>query len=224
MVDLAGRPIAWQSRTRDRRDRLQGGAGQRAADADRAVMQARVAFADWTVRPVAERIAVLKRLLEAYNDRYEDFAQAMSAEMGADRNGARAQPAGQVHIEVDDQGRRKLPLGGDARHDPDHPRGDRRLHADHALNWPMNQIACKVAPALVAGCTMVLKPSEIAPLSAVLPRSVTRRACSAGVFNLINGTGQRWGARLSSHPRSTWCPSPARRGAGTAVAGGGRPR
>ncbi|MCB2157299.1 MAG: aldehyde dehydrogenase family protein, partial [Rhodobacteraceae bacterium] len=69
-------------------------------------------------------------------------------------------------------------------------------------NWPMNQIVCKVAPALVAGCTMVLKPSEIAPLSGLVFAEIMAEAgVPAGVFNLVNGDGPGVGARLSSHPQ-----------------------
>ncbi|MBI1171439.1 aldehyde dehydrogenase family protein [bacterium] len=173
------------------------------ADADAAVAAARAAFADWSARPVADRIAVLKRILEVYNDQYEEFAQVMSTEMGAPIEWARSAQAwaGQVHIESTIRAAETMAW--------EHMRGTTRIvHEGIGVcalitpwNWPMNQIACKVAPALVAGCTMVLKPSEIAPMSGVLFAHVCHHAgVPPGVFNLVNGTGAEVGARLASHP------------------------
>ena len=91
-------------------------------------------------------------------------------------------------------------------------------------NYPLHQIAAKVAPALAAGCTVVLKPSEVAPLNAFCsPRSSMRPACRAGVFNLVTGDrpGGRRGARARTRT-STWCRSPARRAPGKRVARAGR--
>ena len=140
------------------------------ADADRAILAARAAFDSWTVTPPAERIALVKRILEIYNDRYEDFAQVMSTEMGAPITWAREAQAwaGQVHLEATIKAGEEMVW--------EYMRGSTRIVYEGigvcALitpwNWPMNQIVCKVAPALIAGCTMVLKPSEIAPLSGVL--------------------------------------------------------
>jgi aldehyde dehydrogenase (NAD+) len=174
-----------------------------AEDADRAIMAARAAFDGWTYRPVAERIAVVKRILEIYNDRYEDFAQAMSTEMGAPITWARnAQAwAGQVHMEATIKAAEEMVW--------EYNRGTTRILYEGIgvcslitpWNWPMNQIACKVAPALVAGCTMVLKPSEIAPLSGTLFAEVCHEAgVPPGVFNLVNGAGPEVGARMSVHP------------------------
>ncbi len=172
-------------------------------DADRAIMAARAAFDGWTVTPVAERIALVRRILGVYNGRYEDFAQAMSTEMGAPIAWARGAQAwaGQVHIEATIK-------AGEEMH-WEYMRGTTRIVYEGigvcALitpwNWPMNQIACKVAPALIAGCTMVLKPSEIAPLSGVLFAEVCHEAgVPPGVFNLVNGDGPGVGARITSHP------------------------
>jgi aldehyde dehydrogenase (NAD+) len=174
-----------------------------AEDADRAILAARAAFDDWTYRPVAERIAVLKRVLEVYNDRYEDFAQVMSTEMGAPITWARGAQAwaGQVHIEATIKAAEEMVW--------EYNRGTTRIIYEGIgvcslitpWNWPMNQIACKVAPALVAGCTMVLKPSEIAPLSGTLFAQVMHDAgVPAGVFNLVHGAGPEVGARMSTHP------------------------
>ncbi|MGQ0612058.1 MAG: aldehyde dehydrogenase family protein [Paracoccaceae bacterium] len=174
-----------------------------AEDADRAILAARAAFDGWTYRPVAERIAVVKRILEIYNERYEDFAQVMSTEMGAPISWARSAQAwaGQVHIEATITAAEKMVW--------EYNRGTTRILYEGIgvcslitpWNWPMNQIACKVAPALVAGCTMVLKPSEIAPLSGTLFAQVCHDAgVPAGVFNLVHGAGPEVGARMSVHP------------------------
>jgi aldehyde dehydrogenase (NAD+) len=174
-----------------------------AEDADRAILAARAAFDSWTYRPVAERIAIMKRVLEVYNDRYEDFAQVMSTEMGAPITWARnAQAwAGQVHMEATIKAAEEMVW--------EYNRGTTRIIYEGIgvcslitpWNWPMNQIACKVAPALVAGCTMVLKPSEIAPLSGTLFAQVCHDAgVPPGVFNLVHGAGPEVGARMSVHP------------------------
>ena len=175
-----------------------------AADADRAVMAARAAFDGYTLWPVAERTALLRRILAGYNARYDDFADAMRLEMGAPLAWSRdAQAwAGQVHIESTIAAAEAMVW--------ETTRGNTRtIHEGIGVcalitpwNWPMNQIACKVAPALVAGCTMVLKPSEIAPLSAALFAEVCHEAgVPPGVFNLVNGTGPVVGTALSSHPQ-----------------------
>ena len=172
-------------------------------DADRAILAARAAFDSWTYRPVKERIAIVKRILEVYNERYEDFAQVMSTEMGAPITWARGAQAwaGQVHIEATIKAAEEMVW--------EYNRGTTRIIYEGIgvcslitpWNWPLNQIACKVAPALVAGCTMVLKPSEIAPLSGVLFAQVCHDAgVPAGVFNLVNGAGPEVGARMSTHP------------------------
>jgi aldehyde dehydrogenase (NAD+) len=173
------------------------------ADADRAIAAARAAFLGFTVTPVAERIALLKRVLEIYNKREDDFVEAMSLEMGAPLAWAREAQfwAGQVHLESTIKAAESFHW--------EEMRGETRMVREGigvcALitpwNWPMNQIACKVAPALVAGCTMILKPSEIAPLSGALFAEVMHEAgVPKGVFNLVNGTGAEVGARISSHP------------------------
>lgn len=196
------------------------------ADADRAILAARAAFDAWTVTPPAERIAVLKRILEVYNDRYEDFAQAMSTEMGAPITWARnAQAwAGQVHFEATIKAAEEMVW--------EYMRGTTRIVYEGigvcALitpwNWPMNQIVCKVAPALVAGCTMVLKPSEIAPLSGVLFAEVLHDAgVPKGVFNLVNGTGPEVGARMSEHPEVDMVSFTGSTRAGTAIAAAAAP-
>ncbi len=174
------------------------------ADADRAIAAARAAFDAYTVWPVQKRIDLVKRILEVYNARYEDFAQAMTTEMGAPIEWARGAQAwaGQVHIEATIKAAEEMSW--------EYSRGTTRIVYEGigvcALitpwNWPMNQIACKVAPALIAGCTMVLKPSEIAPLSGVLFAEVCHEAgVPPGVFNLVNGDGPGVGTRITSHPQ-----------------------
>lgn len=197
-----------------------------AEDADRAILAARAAFDGWTYRPVAERIALVKRILEVYNDRYEDFAQVMSTEMGAPITWARnAQAwAGQVHIEATIKAAEEMVW--------EYNRGSTRIVYEGIgvcslitpWNWPMNQIACKVAPALIAGCTMVLKPSEIAPLSGTLFAQVCHDAgVPPGVFNLVHGAGPTVGARMSSHPEVDMVSFTGSTRAGTAIAAAAAP-
>lgn len=196
------------------------------ADADRAIAAARAAFDGWTYRPVAERIAVMKRVLEVYNDRYEDFAQVMSTEMGAPITWARAAQAwaGQVHMEATIKAAEEMVW--------EYNRGTTRIIYEGIgvcslitpWNWPMNQIACKVAPALIAGCTMVLKPSEIAPLSGTLFAQVCHDAgVPPGVFNLVHGAGPEVGARMSTHPEVDMVSFTGSTRAGTQIAAAAAP-
>ena len=196
------------------------------ADADRAIMAARAAFDGFTVMPVAQRIALLKKVLEIYNARAEDFAAAMTMEMGAPKAWARDAQfwAGQVHIEATIKAAEAMAW--------EYSRGTTRIVYEGigvcALitpwNWPMNQIACKVAPALVAGCTMVLKPSEIAPLSGVLFAEVCHAAgVPAGVFNLVNGDGPGVGTRITSHPEVDMVSFTGSTRAGTLIAAAAAP-
>ena len=175
---------------------------------------------------MAKRIGLLKRILEIYNERYEDFAQAMSMEMGAPIAWARGAQAwaGQVHIESTIKAAEEMAW--------EYDRGTTRIvHEGIGVcalitpwNWPMNQIVCKVAPALVAGCTMVLKPSEIAPLSGVLFAEVCHAAgVPAGVFNLINGNGPDVGAVMAAHPQVDMVSFTGSTRAGTAVAAAAAP-
>jgi len=197
-----------------------------AADVDAAVSAARHAFDAWTVTPLADRIAAVRRILDLYNAREADFARAMSTEMGAPITWAHdAQVwAGRVHLEATIKAAEEMTW--------EYMRGTTRIVYEGigvcALitpwNWPMNQIACKVAPALIAGCTMVLKPSEIAPLSGVLFAQVCHDAgLPPGVFNLVNGTGPEVGARMSSHPDVDMVSFTGSTRAGTAVAAAAAP-
>jgi len=196
------------------------------ADADRAIAAARAAFDGWTTTPLADRIATVRRVLEAYNAHYEDLAQVMSTEMGAPIEWARGAQAwaGQVHIESTIKAAETMEWEA--------MRGTTRIvHEGIGVcalitpwNWPMNQIACKVAPALIAGCTMVLKPSEIAPLSGTLFAEICHEAgVPKGVFNLVHGDGPGVGARISSHPDVDMVSFTGSTRAGTAVAAAAAP-
>ncbi|MGC1427300.1 MAG: aldehyde dehydrogenase family protein [Albidovulum sp.] len=173
------------------------------ADADRAILAARAAFPGFAARPAAERVALLRRVHEVYLSRAEDLARAMSVEMGAPIAFAREAQvwAGDVHLAATIEAAERFHW--------EEMRGTTLVQREAIgvvglitpWNWPMNQIVCKVAPALAAGCTMVLKPSEIAPLSGLIFAEIMDEAgVPKGVFNLVNGDGPGVGARLSSHP------------------------
>ncbi len=173
------------------------------ADTDAAVAAARAAFPSWAETPLEERVALIKRLGEIYTERREEMAEAMRAEMGAPidlaRNGQWG--SGSWHLEgflealskfnfEEQMGAdriRKEPIGVCAMITP--------------WNWPMNQVFLKAIPAMAVGCTMVLKPSEIAPLSSILfTEMVDQAGFPAGVFNMVNGDGVGVGSQLSAHP------------------------
>ncbi|MET0600109.1 MAG: aldehyde dehydrogenase family protein [Mesorhizobium sp.] len=174
-----------------------------AADVDRAVAAAKAAFPAFSQVSKADRLALLRRILDAYNARYEDIAQAVSQEMGAPIGWARdAQAwAGRAHMEaaikaLEDYSFEELRGGTMVFKEPI---GVAALITP--WNWPLNQIVCKVAPALAAGCTMVLKPSEIAPISGIIFAEVVHAAgAPKGVFNLVNGTGPDVGQVMAGHP------------------------
>jgi aldehyde dehydrogenase (NAD+) len=174
-----------------------------AADVDRAAVAARKAFESYSETSVETRLALLRKIIEVYQAKAEEMASTLSAEMGAPISLARkAQvPAGLAHLLEMEKvlGRfqfeelkgttlmRKEPIGVCGLITP--------------WNWPLNQIACKVAPALAAGCTMVLKPSENAPLSAYLFAAILDEAgVPPGVFNLVNGDGPTVGSAIATHP------------------------
>jgi aldehyde dehydrogenase (NAD+) len=174
-----------------------------AEDADRAVAAARTAFASWSTTSVDTRVALLEKLYTLYMSRREDMGRAIMQEMGAPIDYALTAQfeAGSVHL-----GETIRVLKGFAFEEA-HGK-DRLYHEPIGVaalitpwNWPMNQVILKVAPALAAGCTMVLKPSEIAPLSSLLLAELIDEAgFPAGVFNLVNGDGPGVGSRLSAHP------------------------
>jgi aldehyde dehydrogenase (NAD+) len=173
------------------------------ADVDKAVAAARAAFASFSQWSKEERLALLRRILAEYEKRYEDIAQAVSQEMGAPIGFARdAQAAaGQGHL--------KATIEAFEAYEFTETRGTTTIVKEPigvcALitpwNWPLNQIVCKVAPAIAAGCTMVLKPSEIAPISGIIFAEVMEAAGTPkGVFNLVNGTGPDVGQVMAGHP------------------------
>ena len=173
------------------------------ADVDRAVAAAKRAFESYSETTPGERLAILRRVLAVYQAKMDQMAETISLEMGAPISLSRkAQaPAGLGHlaeiVKVLEHFQfeelkgstlmRKEPIGVCGLITP--------------WNWPMNQIVTKVAPALAAGCTMVLKPSEMAPLSAYLFAQILHEAAvPPGVFNLVNGDGPTVGAAIASHP------------------------
>ena len=174
-----------------------------AADVDKAVMAARAAFASYSQTSVDQRVALLERVIAEYQKRYGDMAAAITEEMGAPVLLAqKAQAAMGI-------GHLQSALGVLKQYAFQELRGSTMVVKEPigvcALitpwNWPVNQIACKVAPALAVGCTMVLKPSEIAPFSAQIWTEILHAAgVPAGVFNLVNGDGPSVGSALSGHP------------------------
>jgi aldehyde dehydrogenase (NAD+) len=177
------------------------------ADTNAAVAAAKAAFPAWMTTPPEERIALLEKLIELYNARGEDMAQAISQEMGAPIDMARSQQvgAGTWHLKNFVRAAKDFdfirPLG-------DHAPNDRIIYEPVGVaalitpwNWPMNQVTLKVGAAVVAGCTMVLKPSEESPLNAMLFAELMHEAgFPPGVFNLVNGDGTGVGTVLSGHP------------------------
>jgi len=172
------------------------------ADVDRAVAAARAAFDSFSQSTREDRIALLERILEVYKTRYNEIAEAISTEMGAPITLAqKAQAAtGIGHFKTALRVLKDYPF--------EEVRGTTILRKEPVgvcgfitpWNWPINQIACKVAPALAAGCTMVLKPSEVAPINAcILAEVLDEAGVPAGVFNLVNGDGVSVGAALSAH-------------------------
>lgn len=174
-----------------------------AQDVNLAVAAARNAFADWSLTSREERLALLDKIIAIYYERMEDMVQAITTEMGAPLNlsrGAQA-PIGVTHFET-------------AREVLQNYIFEEKIGSSQVVkeaigvcgfitpwNWPMNQIACKVAPALACGCTMVLKPSEFAPLSAKLFTEIMHEArVPKGVFNMLMGEGPTVGASLATHP------------------------
>ncbi|MEL6102164.1 MAG: aldehyde dehydrogenase family protein [Pseudomonadota bacterium] len=176
-------------------------------DAEAAISAAKAAFPGWMTTPTDDRIALVEKLIDIYKTRGEDLAQAMSTEMGAPIDMARQQQvgAGVWHLKNFVKAAKAFsfnqPLG-------DHAPGDRIIYEPVGVcalitpwNWPMNQITLKVGAAAIAGCTMVLKPSEESPLDALIFAEMMDEAgFPPGVFNLLNGDGAGVGTVLSGHP------------------------
>ena len=176
------------------------------ADVDAAVAAAKAALPGWMATPPEERIALVEKLIAVYQSRAEDIAQATSIEMGAPIDFSRTQQvgAGTWHLTNFVKAAKSFkfikPLG---EHAPD----NRIVHEAVGVcalitpwNWPMNQVTLKVGAAAIAGCTMVLKPSEESPLNAMVFAEIMHEAgFPAGVFNLVNGDGLGVGTALTGH-------------------------
>lgn len=172
-------------------------------DVARAVAAARRAFQSYSQTSKSDRLALLRRILEVYNSRLDEMAEAISSEMGAPLVMAKDSQAycGTAHLEATIVSLEKMEF--------EEQRGKTRIVREGIgvcglitpWNWPMNQIVTKVAPALAAGCTMILKPSELAPTNALLFAQILHDAgVPAGVFNLVNGDGPSVGQPLAAHP------------------------
>ena len=173
------------------------------ADVDKAVAAAKAAFQTFSRTSTQERIELLESCIAVYKKYYLDIANAIREEMGAPHTLATTAQAytGQGHLEEALRVLRTFEFEEDL--------GEHRIFKEPIgvcglitpWNWPINQVSCKVAPALAVGCTMVLKPSEVAPLSAYLFAQIMHEAgVPAGVFNMVNGDGPVVGTALSKHP------------------------
>ena len=174
-----------------------------AEDVDAAAKAARAAFPAWSQSSVEERKTVLQKIMAGIQARAGDLAAAITSEMGAPVGLANAAqvPSGLGHFAA------VLPVLENYKFQE--TRGSTLIVKEAAgvcgfitpWNWPLNQIACKVAPALAAGCTIVLKPSEVAPINAyILAEIIDECGLPPGVFNLVNGDGPNVGAAISAHP------------------------
>jgi len=172
-----------------------------AVDVDRAVAAASQAFATFSMTSKQERLALLERIKQVTEARFEDLAQAMREEMGAPITFAREAQADAAigHLQGFVAALEKL------EEEVDLGNGDILVREPIGVcglitpwNWPINQIALKVLPALAAGCTCILKPSEHTPLSAIIYTEILHEAgCPPGVFNLVNGEGPEVGTAMS---------------------------
>jgi aldehyde dehydrogenase (NAD+) len=174
-----------------------------AADVDKAVKAARKAFQSWSKSSREERLDLLERIRDEYQKRAGDMALAVTEEMGAPASlsSSTQVPLPLYHLGVAIEVLKNFKF--------EEQRGQTLIVKEPIgvcglitpWNWPLNQITCKVAPALAAGCTMILKPSEFTPSSALIFAEVLHEAgVPAGVFNLVNGLGQEVGAAMSGHP------------------------
>jgi aldehyde dehydrogenase (NAD+) len=173
------------------------------ADVDKAVAAAKRAFRTFGFSTVEERLDILNRIIEVYKKRSNDLALAVSREMGAPRQFALESQVGigLAHLTQMAKTLKEFEFR--------HVKGDHLIVKEPIgvvglitpWNWPLNQITCKVAPAIAAGCTMVLKPSEIAPLDGIIFAEIVDEAgVPKGVFNLVNGDGPTVGEAMSAHP------------------------
>jgi len=175
------------------------------ADTDAAVAAARAALPSWSVSTKDERIALLERLYIIYERRMEDMAQAISIEMGAPIDFSRVSQATSGTSAIKEFLRQLKKFEFEEQLDDSE---NRLLYEPKGVcvlitpwNWPISQVALKVIPAIAAGCTMILKPSELAPLdSMIFAEMLDEAGCPAGVFNLVNGDGAGVGSQLTAHP------------------------
>ena len=177
------------------------------ADVNKAVAAAKSAFTTWSTTPHDVRVGYVEKLAEIYQERIEEMATAISNEMGAPKNIASSQQAaaGLGHIKAFIRALKEFTF--------EHPLSE-KFQTEYIMhepigvcglitpwNWPMNQVTLKVVPAVGVGCTVVLKPSEIAPMSSLLFAEFMEQAgFPAGVFNLVNGDGPTVGEAMSKHP------------------------
>ena len=176
-------------------------------DVNDAVLSAKEAFKTWAFSSKKERLEPLEKLYELYKKRWSDIAEAITTEMGAPKDFSTKLQAGTgaAHIKTFIKYLKEFdfekPLG-------EHAKNQRLIYEPKGVcalitpwNWPMNQTCLKVLPALASGCTMILKPSEVAPLSAmILTELIDQAGFPPGVFNLVNGDGATTGDALTSHP------------------------
>ena len=176
-------------------------------DVNDAVNAAKKAYNSWAFSSKEERIKLLEKLYENYKKRWADIANAITIEMGAPKDFATKLQAGTgaAHLKSFIRYLKNFefekPLG-------EHAPNQRLIYEPKGVcalitpwNWPMNQVCLKVMPAIASGCTMVLKPSELAPLSSmILAELIDETKIPAGVFNLVNGDGATTGDALTSHP------------------------
>ena len=176
-------------------------------DVNEAVQSAKTAFKTWAFSTKEERLAPLEKLYELYKKRWADIAEAITLEMGAPKDFATKLQAGTgaAHIKTFIRYLKEFnfekPLG-------EHAKNQRIIYEPKGVcalitpwNWPINQVTLKVIPALASGCTMILKPSELAPLSAmIIAELIDEAKFPKGVFNLVNGDGEITGDALTSHP------------------------
>ena len=177
------------------------------ADVNDAVLAAKKAFKTWGYSTKEERISLLETFYTLYKKRWNDITEAIIQEMGAPKDFASKLQTGtgashtKSFIKYLKEFEFDKPLG-------EHAKNQRILYEPKGVcalitpwNWPMNQVCLKVIPALASGCTMILKPSELAPLSAmVLAELIDEAKFPKGVFNLVNGDGKTTGDALTSHP------------------------
>ena len=175
-------------------------------DVDKAVQASKIAFESWKKMSKEERLKLLETLLEIYKKRFNEMAKAISDEMGAPIDWATDVQTGSGQAHLEDFIIRLKEFNFD-----EHFNSKSNNHICYEpigvcglitpWNWPINQIALKVVPALATGCTMILKPSEIAPISGMLfAEMIDEAGFPAGVFNLVNGDGAGVGTHISGHP------------------------